>query len=250
MRYFIIAAVMIVTGQLYGQSKKQLLSQLEQSKKEIEQLKLEIAEMKKPKTVELSDTLRKVSYSLGTFLAGNLKAQGGDSLHLDALSAGLKDVYEGKKLQIEQVEGMALVQTYMQTAMAAKASKLKVANAAFLEENKKTEGIKSTASGLQYKVITSGKGKSPAATDSVTVHYTGKLIDGTVFDSSVERNEPVSFEVNGVIPGWTEALLLMHEGDKWTIYLPSELAYGERGAGEQIPPHSTLIFDVELIKVN
>ncbi|HEY5823925.1 MAG TPA: FKBP-type peptidyl-prolyl cis-trans isomerase, partial [Cyclobacteriaceae bacterium] len=120
----------------------------------------------------------------------------------------------------------------------------------FLNENKTKEGVKTTASGLQYKVITSGKGKMAKAESSVTVHYTGKLIDGTVFDSSVERGAPATFGVSQVIAGWTEAMQLMHEGDKWILYIPSELGYGERGAGGQIPPHSALIFEVELIKVD
>jgi FKBP-type peptidyl-prolyl cis-trans isomerase len=141
------------------------------------------------------------------------------------------------------------VQVYMQKAMEKKAAQAKVDNAKFLEDNKKVEGVQTTKSGLQYKVISSGKGKAPLATDKVTVHYTGKLIDGTTFDSSVGR-DPITFEVGGVIPGWTEALQLMHEGDKWMIYLPYDIAYGERGAGDQIPPYATLIFEVELIKVN
>ncbi len=119
----------------------------------------------------------------------------------------------------------------------------------FLAANAKKDGVKTTASGLQYKVIKSGTGKSPKATDTVKVHYHGTLIDGTVFDSSVERGEPVSFPVNGVIPGWTEALQLMKEGDKWQLFIPSKLAYGERGAGAKIGPNATLIFEVELLAV-
>jgi len=249
MRLFIIIFALVSVNSLYGQSKKQLTAQLDALKKENAQLKASIDTLKMPKTVQLSDTLKRVSYSLGTLLAGNLKSQGGDSLDLEALAAGLKDVFNGDTLQIKTNEGMPMVQAYMTSVMEAKTSKLKSANTAFLEQNKKSEGIKTTASGLQYKVITTGKGKVPVATDKVTVHYTGKLIDGTVFDSS-EGKDPVTLEVNNVIPGWTEALQLMHEGDKWTIYLPSELAYGERGAGEQIPPYSTLIFDVQLVKVN
>ncbi len=145
---------------------------------------------------------------------------------------------------------MSIVQAYMQQAMEKKNEKLKAEGKAFLDENKKKEGIQTTASGLQYKVLTQGKGKQPTATSNVTVHYTGKLIDGTVFDSSVERNEPATFAVNQVIPGWTEALQLMREGDKWMLYIPYDLAYGERGAGGQIPPFAPLIFEVELIKVN
>src|SRR5690606_17937012 len=116
---------------------------------------------------------------------------------------------------------------------------------------KNKEGVKTTPSGLQYQVVTAGTGKSPGANDNVTVHYTGKLTDGTVFDSSVDRGEPATFGVSQVIPGWTEALQLMKEGDKWTIFIPQNLAYGEQGAGGgQIPPFATLIFEVELIKVN
>ena len=250
MRYPITFLALILTVTLNAQSKKQLISQLDQLKKENTQLKADIEELKKPKTVALTDTLKRVSYSLGTLVGENLKGQGGDSLNVEALSAGLKDVFDGQKLQIASEEGLAIVQKYMQAAMERKASKSKVENAAFLEKNKSADGIKITASGLQYKINATGKGKTPIATDKVTVHYTGKLIDGTVFDSSVERNEPVTLQVNNVIPGWTEALQLMHEGDKWTLYIPSDLGYGDRGAGEQIPPFSTLVFEVELIKVN
>jgi len=250
MRLFILCLVLAFSTPIFAQSKKTLLAQIEQLKKDNAQLKADMDSLKKPKEVVLKDTIQKVSYAIGTLLGTNLKAQGGDSLKLEFMTAGIKDVYENNKLKLEQQEAMMMVNTYMQAAVEAKSSKVKAENAAFLEKNKTAEGVKTTASGLQYKVITSGKGKAPKATDKVTVHYTGKLIDGTVFDSSVERNEPITFDVGGVIAGWTEALQLMHEGDKWMLFLPSEIAYGERGAGEQIPPYSTLIFEVELIKVN
>ncbi|MEO5977473.1 MAG: FKBP-type peptidyl-prolyl cis-trans isomerase [Chryseolinea sp.] len=250
MRYLIVLLALTMASPIYAQSKKQLISQLDQLKKENTELKSQIEDLKKPKVVELADTVRMVSYSLGALMAGNLKSQGGDSLKVEAIAAGMGDAMKGKKLQIGAVEGMVLVQGYMQDAMALKTDRLKKENTEFLEKNKSAEGVKTTASGLQYKVISSGKGKAPKATDKVTVHYTGKLIDGSVFDSSVEKGAPATFDLTGIIPGWTEALQLMHEGDKWMIYLPSELAYGERGAGEQIPPYSTLVFDVELIKVN
>ena len=250
MRLFIFCLTLLLTTPLFSQSKKALITQVDQLEKEVGQLKTEIDLLKKPKEVELNDTLRRVSYGLGTLVASNLKMQGGDSLNLDALTAGIKDVFSSSKVRIEQQEALAMVDQYMQQVMEKKASRVKAENSAFLENNKKNEGVKTTASGLQYKVISQGNGKTPLATDKVTVHYTGKLIDGSVFDSSVERNEPVTFAVNGVIAGWTEALQLMHEGDKWILYLPYNIAYGERGAGEQIPPYSTLIFEVELIKVN
>lgn len=250
MRITILCLALFAASPLFSQSKKELLAQVDQLKKETEALKTEIEKLKKPKEIELKDTLNQVSYGIGTLMASNLKMQGGDGLNAEALVAGINDVYMNKTLRIEQQEAMVIVQQYMEKAMAEKASKVRTENAAYLENNKKMAGVKTTASGLQYKVIAQGKGKAPVATDKVTVHYVGKLIDESVFDSSVARNEPITFDVNGVIPGWTEALLLMHEGDKWMLYIPQELGYGERGAGGQIPPYSTLVFEVELIKVN
>lgn len=250
MRLSIFCLSLLISTSLVAQSKKTLLTQVEQLKKEAEQLKTEIVQLKTPKVVQLDDTLSKASYGLGILVAANLKLQGGDSLNVEALLDGMNDVFTDKKLKMEQQEALPIVQMYMQQAGEKKMMKVRTDNAAFLDANKKNDGVTTTASGLQYKVINTGKGKTPGATDKVTVHYVGKLIDGTTFDSSVERNEPITFEVGGVIPGWTEALQLMHEGDKWMLYIPHELAYGERGAGEQIPPYSTLVFEVELIKVN
>jgi FKBP-type peptidyl-prolyl cis-trans isomerase len=248
MRTFIYCIAFLISIPVFSQSKKELVAQVEQLKKEAEQLKNEV-QLLKPKPVELNDTIKQVSYGLGTLVASNLKSQGGDSLNVDAMIEGLKDVMQGKEPKLQQLEAVGIVQAYMQKAMEKKTSQVKVDNAKFLEENKKVAGVQTTKSGLQYKVISSGKGKAPLATDKVTVHYTGKLIDGSTFDSSVGR-DPITFEVGGVIAGWTEALQLMHEGDKWMIYLPYDIAYGERGAGDQIPPYATLIFEVELIKVN
>ena len=249
MRVIIYCLAFLISVPALSQSKKELLGQVDQLKKETEQMKAEIQLLKNPKEIELNDTLKRVSYGLGTLVAANLKSQGGDSLDVAAMTAGLKDVMTGKESQIPEMEVMVLVQIYMQAAMEKKALRMKAESAKFLEDNKKVEGVQTTQSGLQYKVISSGKGKSPVATDKVTVHYTGKFVDGKAFDSSVGR-DPVTFEVGGVIPGWTEALQLMHEGDKWMIYLPYDIAYGERGSGNDIPPYATLIFEVELIKVN
>lgn len=243
MRLIVFCLFFLMGTTLLAQSKKELAAQVATLKAEIEQLK-------KPKEADLSDKHKKASYGLGILVGTNLKSQGGDSLNLEALTIGISDVFQNKTPKIEQQEAMMIVQQYMQAAMEKKNARIKEDAKSFLEDNKKKEGVTTTTSGLQYKVITAGKGKAAGANDNVTVHYTGKLTDGTVFDSSVERNEPATFGVSEVIPGWTEALQLMHEGDKWQLVIPSELAYGERGAGQQIPPFSTLVFEVELIKVN
>ena len=174
-----------------------------------------------------------------------------------AISKSFKDVLEGNNLELNQEESNQFLRTYF----AKLAEKNKVANeekskvtaaegVAFLEENSKKEGITTTESGLQYEVLTKGEGASPTKDDKVTVHYTGTLIDGTVFDSSVDRGEPATFGVTQVIKGWTEALQLMSVGDKFRLFIPSDLAYGQRGSGAKIAPNSTLIFEVELLKIN
>ncbi len=200
--------------------------------------------------VELNDDHKKASYGLGVLMATNVKKQGGDSLNADALAEAMKDVFLNKSLRMNEQECLAIVQPYMQKAIERKSNEAKEGGIKFLEANKTKEGVVATASGLQYKPLVSGKGKLPGANDNVTVHYTGKLIDGTVFDSSVTKGKPATFGVSGVIPGWTEVLQLMHEGDKWMVFIPYQLGYGEQGAGGQIPPYAALIFEVELIKVN
>lgn len=250
MRTLIILLAILPSVCAFGQSKKALAAQVATLKAENDKLKSDIETLKKPKVPELKDTVQKVSYAIGTMMASSLKNEGGDSLKIDAIAQGFKDVYAEDSLRIPQEEGTSIVQAYMQGIMTKKIARVKGENEQFLENNKTQPGVITTSTGLQYKVINSGKGKSPKATDNVTVHYTGKLIDGSVFDSSVARNEPASFKLDGIIPGWTEALQLMREGDKWTIFIPSILGYGEQGINPQIPPHATLIFDVELIKVN
>lgn len=243
MKVLVLCAAVLTATVVQAQSKKELQA-------EVTKLKAEITELKKPKDVELTDKHKKASYGLGVLMATNVKSQGGDSLDVEAINIAFRDVFQGKTLKIEKQEAMTIVQEYMQAAMERKTLALKAEGQAFHEGNRTKPGVVTTASGLQYKVLTAGKGKAPAASSNVTVHYTGKLLDGTVFDSSVERGEPASFGVSDVIGGWTEALQLMHEGDKWELYIPSDLAYGERGAGGQIPPFATLVFEVELIKVN
>lgn len=250
MKLFAFTFIMLVSSTLFAQSKKELVAQVAQLKAETEKLKSEITELKKPKEVVLTNEHQRASYGVGVIMASNLKSQGGDSLDVEVLSQAIKDFYENKPLKISQQECMPIVQQYMQAASEEKSENMKKENQAFLERNKTAEGVKVTASGLQYKVVKSGTGKSPSATDNVTVHYIGTTIDGVEFDSSVRRGQPASFGLNQVIRGWTEGLQLMKEGDKFIFYVPQELGYGERGAGGQIPPFATLIFEVELIKVN
>jgi FKBP-type peptidyl-prolyl cis-trans isomerase FklB len=204
---------------------------------------------------ELKTQKEKVSYAIGMDMANSLKRNSID-VDIEALVKGIKDIISGQKtLMTEQEQRETLVafqkelQAKQQEKMKALAEKNKKEGEAFLAENKKKLGMKILPSGLQYKVITEGSGPSPKDTDTVTVNYRGTLIDGTEFDSSYKRNEPATFPVKGVIKGWTEALLLMKEGSKWQLFIPSNLAYGERGAGSMIGPNATLIFEVELIKV-
>lgn len=198
----------------------------------------------------------KLSYALGMSMGHNFKGTGIKTLNSADFAAGVASVYDGVKPEMTFDEAKRIVNEYfakLEAEMQAEAAKQGEVNRkngeAFLTENAKREGIKVTESGLQYEVLESGKGDSPKASDNVEVHYTGKLIDGTVFDSSVERGVPASFGVTQVIPGWVEALQLMHEGDKWRLYIPSDLAYGPNGAGGVIGPNMTLIFDVELLCV-
>lgn len=198
----------------------------------------------------------KLSYALGMSMGHNFKGTGIKTLNSADFAAGVASVYDGVKPEMTFDEAKRIVNEYfakLEAEMQAEAAKQGEVNRkngeAFLTENAKREGIKVTESGLQYEVLESGKGDSPKASDNVEVHYTGKLIDGTVFDSSVERGVPASFGVTQVIPGWVEALQLMHGGDKWRLYIPSDLAYGPNGAGGVIGPNMTLIFDVELLRV-
>ena len=191
-----------------------------------------------------------VSYSLGILLAQNLKSQGFENLDQQSLSAAIQDVLAGNELKYSLQEANSIVQKYVEQKQAAQFEGVMKEGKDFLETNAKQAGVTVLPSGLQYEVLKAGTGDKPAATDKVTVHYHGTLLNGDVFDSSVTRGEPATFGVNQVISGWTEALQLMPNGSKWKLFIPSDLAYGARGAGEQISPYATLIFEVELIKVN
>ena len=191
----------------------------------------------------------KFSYGLGMGIGQNLASMGVKSLEFADFVQGMKDVLAGAETQISHAEAQSVVNEYFNKLAEEAYAKTKESGEAFLEANKKREGVTTLPSGLQYEVINVGLGKKPAATDKVQCHYEGTLIDGTIFDSSIKRGEPAVFGVNQVIKGWVEALQLMEEGAKWRLYIPYDMAYGEHGAGEMIPPYSALIFDVELIKV-
>ncbi len=194
--------------------------------------------------------MEKVSYSLGVNVATGVKAQGLDTIDANAVAKAFNDVFKGNELDISEEESMEVLQAYFGKLQAAAQAKANEAGNAYLTENAAKEGVITTESGLQYEVMTAGSGAKPTADDQVTVHYHGMLTDGTVFDSSVDRGEPAQFGVTQVIPGWVEALQLMSVGDKWKLTIPSNLAYGDRGAGGLIGPNATLVFEVELIGIN
>ena len=206
--------------------------------------------------MNFSSNKEKISYIIGRDMAANFKKQG---LEVDPeiFLQGFKEALSGAESQLKPEEvqaAMMALQQEMQARQSASQGQAAESNKkegeAFLAQNKTKEGVVTLPSGLQYQVLQEGSGASPGPTDKVTTHYHGTLIDGTVFDSSYERGQPATFPVNGVISGWTEALQQMKEGAKWRLFLPSNLAYGAQGAGEDIGPHATLIFDVELISVN
>ncbi|WP_319592274.1 FKBP-type peptidyl-prolyl cis-trans isomerase [uncultured Draconibacterium sp.] len=207
-----------------------------------------------PAAVKLETSADSVSYAIGVLVGANNKQQletapGADEMNIEAMAAAFRLASLGEEVEIAEADANALVQKFFQEASEREAQANLEEGNKFLEENGKREGVVTTESNLQYEVLTEGTGEKPGATDRVRVHYHGTLIDGTVFDSSVDRGEPAVFGVNQVIPGWTEALQLMPVGSKWKVYIPSDLAYGPRGAGGDIGPNSALIFEVELLEI-
>ncbi len=205
--------------------------------------------------VELKTRADSVSYAIGQNIGVNFKQQ---KIEVDPtiMAAGLRDVLNDAETKLTEQDAQQIWMTYQQELMAAQQQereqagvKNKEEGAKWLAENAKKEGVQVTESGLQYKVIEMGDGPTPSADDQVRVHYRGRFIDGEQFDSSYDRGEPAVFPVGGVIPGWTEALQMMPVGSKWEVYIPSELGYGPQGQGQTIPPHATLIFDVELLGI-
>lgn len=193
--------------------------------------------------------MEKISYALGMVIGHNLKSMGVNGLNGEEFAKAVNDILSGKEAAMTDSEAQQTVTQFLQAQEAEKGKVVREAGEAFLAENAKKENVVTLPSGLQYTVLTEGTGRKPKATDNVKCHYEGTLIDGTVFDSSYRRNEPATFPLNGVIAGWTEGVQLMSEGAKFRFFIPYNLAYGSRGAGQQIPPYAALIFDVELIEV-
>ncbi|HPM10521.1 MAG TPA: FKBP-type peptidyl-prolyl cis-trans isomerase [Paludibacter sp.] len=193
--------------------------------------------------------MEKISYALGVSLGNNLKNSGFSQIDTQRLTDGIRHVIKGEPLDMSLNEAQKIVNEYLQQLQKQTFENNIREGKEFLTNNAKRPGVKTTASGLQYEILTRGKGAIPKASDTVKVHYHGTLISGKVFDSSVQRGEPATFGVTQVIQGWVEALQLMSTGSKWKLYIPSELAYGERGAGQLIGPHTCLIFEVELLDI-
>ncbi|RPG79343.1 MAG: FKBP-type peptidyl-prolyl cis-trans isomerase [Crocinitomicaceae bacterium TMED135] len=199
---------------------------------------------------KITNEIDSVSYSLGVNIGENIKSQFPD-IDLKNFELAIKDVLDDKKEpKITAADAQKVIQDFFKKQQAKASGSIIEEGEKFLEDNKKRNNVITLESGLQYEILKSGEGPKPSLEDQVTTHYHGTLIDGTVFDSSVERGQPATFPVGGVIKGWTEALQLMSVGSKWKLFVPYNLAYGERGAGPQIGPYTTLIFEVELIKIN
>lgn len=198
----------------------------------------------------MNNDTQKLSYALGVNIGLSLKPQGVEEVDAELLVKGISDVISGGTLQMEQEEVHSILKNHFDNLQARMTAKAMEMQAAYFGENGKKEGVITLESGLQYQVMKEGSGAKPSLTSEVTTHYHGTTIDGKVFDSSVERGQPASFPVNRVIAGWTEALQLMSVGSKWKLFIPSNLAYGEQGAGQHIAPNTPLIFEVELLEIN
>ncbi|MFN3918498.1 MAG: FKBP-type peptidyl-prolyl cis-trans isomerase [Flavobacteriales bacterium] len=203
----------------------------------------------KTQTVKMMNERDTASYCLGVNIAENLKSQGLDEVNVDLIAQAMSDVLGNNDLAIDQNKAAQIFQNYVVSAQEKKHSGVKEEGENFLAQNAKKTNVKTTASGLQYEVISMGEGPKPTINDKVRTHYHGTLINGTVFDSSVQRGQPISFPLNGVIKGWQEGLQLMPVGSKFRFFIPYDLAYGTRGAGNNIPPYSALIFEVELLGI-
>lgn len=233
----------------FSQKKKDLIAEVAKLKANAAEIQAQLNASAKAKELNLQDSLQNFSYAFGTSIGNNLKTVGFDSLAYNAFSIALRDALKGEEKMAVQ-DAQMLIKTTIQSKQAEIAKAQSAEGERFLLENGTRLEVVTTESGLQYEIINQGKGAIPTETDKVKVHYTGTLIDGKVFDSSIARGEPTTFGVTQVISGWTEALLLMPVGSKWRVFIPQDLAYGPRGAGGgEIPPYAALIFEMELLGI-
>ena len=242
-----ICLVALSTTVIFAQTKKTVSKPVTIAKKTV---------IAKTSPVKLINETDSVAYSIGMNIGRNLKSQGLEKLNMDLLAKGLQDVMKAEKCQLDDAQANMVIGRYFEQIQKKKQAEeakqyepMKAAGAAFLEANKKADSVVVLPSGLQYKIMKAGTGPKPTINNTVKTHYHGTLIDGTVFDSSVRRGQPAEFPVGGVIQGWVEALQLMPVGSKWKLFVPYNLAYGERSAGAEIKPYSTLIFEVELLEI-
>jgi len=240
----IVLGVIVATTQGFAQAPKKAVKPAAAPKKTPV-----VAPKPAPVTAGLMTQKDSLSAAIGVSFSNSLTSQGIKDVNVDVLTKTIAASLKGDKAAFTAEEANQFIGTYFQKMNEDKGAVVKIEGEKFLEENKKKPGIITTASGLQYQVIKMGEGPKPTASDKVKTHYHGTLTDGTVFDSSVDRGEPIEFPVGGVIKGWTEALQLMPVGSKWKLFIPYQLAYGERAAGQQIPAYSALVFDVELLDI-
>lgn len=247
-KLLVVALAFVIGNASFAQKKKDLIKEVATLKSEASNLKNELNQLKKAKEINLKDSIHEFSYSFGVEIGNSLKSVGVESINYDVFAVALEETLNGEE-KISKEDASAYIQKSIVEIKEREAKKQRAEGENFLAKNAKKEGIKTTESGLQYEILAPADGPKPKADDKVEVHYEGKLVDGTIFDSSIQRGESIVFGVSQVIKGWTEALQLMPVGSKYRIYIPQELAYGERGAGGQIPPYAALIFDVELISI-
>lgn len=249
MKRILIVIILFLCFSTVAQKKKDLIEQVAQLKAQTAEMKEQINAMQKAKEVDFEDELQKFSYAYGVSVGENLKTVGYDSLAYHAFAVALEDLMTGKpRMDVRAAQNHA--RSAIEKLQSEEAKRQSAEGEAFLAKNGKRPEVVTTESGLQYEIIKEGDGAMPVSTDKVKVHYSGMLIDGKVFDSSVERGEPATFGVTQVIKGWQEALQLMQVGDKFRVYIPQNLGYGQRGAGGgEIPPYAALIFEMELLGI-
>ncbi|MCL4114234.1 UNVERIFIED_CONTAM: hypothetical protein GTU68_065115 [Idotea baltica] len=247
-KYILITFVLFLGFNGIAQKKKDLINEIAQLKANKTELQGKLTAIEKSKEVNLKDSIQKFSYAFGVSIGGNLKTIGFDSISYNTFSVAVEDAIKGKE-KITQAEAQNIIQTTIQKVQEAEAKEKSAAGIKFLKENEKRPEVVTTESGLQYEVLTKGEGAIPVASDQVKVHYSGMLIDGAVFDSSIERGKPSIFGVTQVIKGWQEALQLMPVGSKWKVFIPQEIAYGPNGRSPLIAPYSALIFEMELLSI-